>query len=137
MSDRRPVRLLWWTAGAWTLLQIVHTLDHARQEREVPVEARFLGLAGYVATAALLVLLARRHRLAPWLAALLGGGVLAGFVAVHVVPRWWPLSDPYAEFDLDALAWTLMIVPALSGLALAVAGMTAARHRGTLAHQEP
>ena len=119
---RRPLLI---AALAWVVLDVAHFLDHVRQDRELPAEVQTVGITGYVATAILLYLIVRRHRLAPLYAAAFGISIVLGFTLVHFVPEWSAISDPYSGTEgVDGLAWVLAIVPALSGLALAA---TAAR----------
>lgn len=105
-------------------LEVIHLVDHARQDRPTPAELTYVGALGFVATAVVLTLALRRHRFAPAAAVLVGLGTAVGFVAIHVVPHWsGALSDPYAAAHLDATSWITMLVPALAGLALGVAGL--------------
>jgi len=106
---------------------VVHALDHTRQGRALTAEVYTAGVAGWIALAVLLALVARGHRLAAPYAAAVGLSVAVGFVAVHVVPHWSALSDPYPAFDADALSWALVAVPVLAGVNLAVQAVRAAR----------
>jgi hypothetical protein len=107
---------------------VLHAADHTRQGRSLASEVYAAGVAGWVALAVLLVLVARRHRLAAPYAAAVGLSVAAGFVAVHVAPHWSAFSDPYSGFDPDALSWALVVVPVLAALNL-VAQAARARTR--------
>src|SRR5688572_21404527 len=80
---------------AWAVLNVAHTLDHARQDRAVPEELRTVGVLGYVSTAVLLFLVWRAHRLAPLYAAMYGVSIVVAFLLIHVVPDWSAISDPY------------------------------------------
>ncbi len=111
----------------WAVLNVAHTLDHARQDRAVPEELRTVGLLGYVTTAVLLILVWRAHRLAPLYAAMYGVSIVVAFVVIHLLPDWSVLSDPYPALDLDALSWVLMLAPLLAGAALAAVALTAPR----------
>jgi hypothetical protein len=97
---------------------VAHALDHARQGRDLAGEVYAAGVAGWIALAVLLVLVARGHRLAAPYAAAVGISVAAGFVAVHVLPRWSAFSDPYSGFDPDALSWALVALPVLAAVNL-------------------
>ena len=109
-------------------LLVVHVLDHTfRQDRTTPSELGVVGTLGLVAVIVVLVAALMRRREAPVLAVLIGGGTAIGFVVVHLLPRWGPLSDPYPELHLDALSWASMLASLSAGAALAVAG---ARQRG-------
>jgi hypothetical protein len=107
---------------------VAHALDHTRQARTLATEVYGAGVAGWIALAVLLVLVARGHRLAAPYAAAVGLSVAAGFVAVHLLPHWSAFSDPYSGFHPDALSWGLVAVPALAALNL-VARAARARSR--------
>src|SRR4051812_3439543 len=112
-----------------TAADVLHALDHARQGRDLSGEVYAAGIAGWIALAVLLVLVAREHRLAAPYAAAVGLSVAAGFVAVHGAPHWSAFSDPYPDARVDALSWALAAVPVLAGLNLA-AQAARARARG-------
>lgn len=104
-------------------LLVVHLADHAvRQHRSVPSELGIVGTLGMVGVVAVLVLsLAKRSQAAP-LAAAVGVGTGFGFLAVHVLPDWGPVSDPYPAAHLDALSWAVMIAPMAAGFWLGAVG---------------
>jgi hypothetical protein len=110
-----------------TAADILHALDHARQGRDLTAEVYGAGIAGWIALAVLLVLVARAHRLAAPYAAAVGLTVAAGFVIVHTAPHWSAFSDPYTAFDADALSWVLVAVPVLAGVNLALQATRAMR----------
>ena len=97
---------------------VLHALDHTRQGRGLAGEVYVAGVAGWIALAVLVVLVARGHRLAAPYAAAVGVSVAVGFLAVHVAPHWSPLSDPYSAFHADALSWALVALPVLAALNL-------------------
>jgi hypothetical protein len=97
---------------------VLHAVDHTRQGRDLASEVYVTGVAGWIALAVLLVLVARGHRLAAPYAAAVGLSVAAGFLAVHVAPHWSAFSDPYSRFDADALSWALVAVPVLAAVNL-------------------
>jgi hypothetical protein len=104
---------------------VAHALDHARQGRDLAAQVYAAGVAGWIALALLLALVARGHRLAAPYAASVGVSVAAGFVAVHVLPRWSAVSDPYSGFDPDALSWALVVAPVLAAVNLVVQALRA------------
>ena len=108
-----------------TVADVLHALDHTRQGRTLGFEVYAAGVAGWIALAVLLVLIARGHRLAAPYAVAVGLSVAVGFLAVHVAPRWSAFSDPYSGFDPDWLSWVLVAVPVLAGLWLVVVGLRA------------
>lgn len=107
----------------YLVLTIVHAADHARQGRDLATEVSTVGLLGLFSSVVLLVLALRGNEHAPALAVLLGGGALLGFAAVHLLPHWSAFSDPYADFDLDALSWALVVLPMLSAAYLLAVGL--------------
>jgi hypothetical protein len=69
------------------------------------------------------VLALRRSSSAPAAAIAAGLATAAGIVAVHLAPGWSAaISDPYWDFDANALSWVLAIAPLIGGLALAAIG---------------
>jgi len=110
-----------------TATDVLHALDHTRQGRDLGAEVYAAGIAGWIALAVLLVLVARGHPLAAPYAAAVGLSVAVGFALVHVAPHWSAFSDPYAGFDPDALSWALVALPVLAGLNLAVVALRAER----------
>jgi hypothetical protein len=119
--------------GRATLLalfvSVLHDLDHVRQGEGAPTEVVVTAILGWVGTIALVVLVARSHRLAAPYAAAFGLALALGFVLVHFLPHWSAFSAPYGETDADALSWALAALPVVAGLYLtaqAVAVMRAA-----------
>src|SRR4051794_33084921 len=128
------------------VLDVVHALDHTRQGRDLAREVYVAGVAGWIALALLLALIARGHRLAAPYAALVAISVAVGFLAVHVAPHWSSLSDPYSAFSPDALSWALVALPVLAAVNLVVQAARAhartrrsppARDRGAGASSAP
>jgi hypothetical protein len=109
---------------------VLHALDHVRQGRSIGPEVYAAGLAGWVALAVLLVLVAGGHRFAAPYACAVGLTFAAGFVLVHLAPHWSAFSDPYSAFDPDALSWALVAVPPAAALWLAVVAARAMERGG-------
>jgi hypothetical protein len=114
-------------ALALTVADVLHALDHTRQGRHLASEVYVAGVAGWIALAVLLVLIARRHPLAPLYAAAVGVSVAVGFLLVHVAPHWSAFSDPYSAFDPDALSWVLVAIPVAAALLLVLRALQAMR----------
>jgi hypothetical protein len=112
---------------------VAHALDHTRQGRDLAPEVYTAGIAGWIALALLLVLVARRNRLAALYAAAVALSVAAGIVAVHLAPHWSAFSDPYSSFDPDALSWALVALPVLAALLLVVRAVEVLRADGRVA----
>src|SRR5215210_2299366 len=115
-------------------VSVIHDLDHVRQGESATTEVVVTAILGWMATIVLLVLVARRHRLAPPYAAGFGVTLALGFVLVHFLPHWSAFSAPYGEQDADALSWLLAVLPIAAGLwltAQAAALMRAERRTGS------
>jgi hypothetical protein len=101
-----------------TAADVLHAIDHTRQGRDLASEVYVVGVAGWIALALLLFLIATGHRLAAPYAAAVGLSVAIGFLAVHVAPHWSAVSDPYSGFDPDALSWALVVLPVVAAVNL-------------------
>jgi hypothetical protein len=119
-----------------TVADVLHAVDHTRQARHLASEVYVVGVAGWIALAVLLVLIARRHALAAPYAAAVGVSVAAGLVAVHVAPHWGAFSDPYPAFDADGLSWALVALPVAAAVNL-VAQAARARSRAVASSTAP
>lgn len=97
---------------------LAHTVDHEVNQpaRAVPGLAGVAAGLGFALLAAGLILAISGHRRGPEVALLAGAGTVAGFVLVHLLPQWSGLSDPYWDFDPNAISWILIALPV--GLAL-------------------
>jgi hypothetical protein len=85
------------TAGVvFAIALVVHGADHFRRGMDILTPTVFwagnLQIALSVVT---LVLIFRRHRLAPMFAAVLGFASAIGFTAAHVLPHWSTFSDSF------------------------------------------
>jgi hypothetical protein len=99
---------------------VLHALDHTRQSRPLGAEVYAAGIAGWIALALLLVLVARGHALAAPYAFAVGASVAVGFALVHLAPHWSAFSDPYSSFGADALSWVLVALPMVAAVWLCV-----------------
>jgi hypothetical protein len=120
--------------GRATLLvvaaHLLHDADHLRQGRSASGAVAATAVLAWVATIVLVVLVARRHRLAPLYAAVFGATFSLGFVLVHGLPHWGAFSDSYGDAGVDALSWVLAAIPFAAGLVLLAAGLRAMRDAG-------
>lgn len=105
-------------------LHLAHDLDHVRQggRDSIGDAVPFLAVTAWLSTILLVVLVARRHRLAPGFAVFFGLTFALGFVVVHLLPDWGAFSDSYQVYDPDALSWVLGALPIAGGLWLAFEG---------------
>ncbi len=118
-------RLAWINVLLMALL-VAHIFDHALNQpsREIPVSGSFIGVAGFVLIAISAVLAVRRSSRAPIAAVAVGSITAFGIVAVHVLPYWWGfVSDPYWDFEANALTWIAALAPLFGGLLLASEGL--------------
>lgn len=115
-------RLLW-PAVALLATMLLHDLDHVRQGREIEPAVIGIGVLGDLIAIAAVVLAATRHPFAPAASVLVGFGVSLGFVAVHVLPDWGPLSQGYPGTPVDVVSWVAAIIPILAGVWLGLAGL--------------
>jgi hypothetical protein len=120
--------------GRATLLVIaahlLHDADHLRQGRSPTTAVAVTAVLAWVATIVLVILVARRHRLAPLYAAVFGATFSVGFVLVHALPDWGTFSDSYGDANVDALSWVIAAIPFAAGLLLLTAGLRAMRESG-------
>jgi hypothetical protein len=108
-------------------MTVIHDLDHVRQARPLPLEVNVVGAVAITASIVTLVLAFRGHPLAPFAAMVLGVGSVVGFVAVHLVPRWSVISDPYAGAGVDALSYGIVFATMAAGAYLALEGYRSVR----------
>ncbi len=103
-----------------------HIADHVTRQHGAPTSAAqtIPGLLGAVIVLGSLALTARRDPRAPIVAAVVGVATAAGFLAVHVLPRWSVFSDPYSSRHLDAVSWVSMLVTLGTGLLLSAVALT-------------
>jgi len=125
-GEERDPRLKW-ASFALLAAVILHDLDHVRQGRSIEGPVVALGVVGDIAIIALVVLVIRGHRLVPLAATVVGFANVLGFLAVHVVPDWGPLSDGYPDLAVDGLSWAIVFVPMAAALWLGVAGLSSRR----------
>lgn len=112
---------------------LAHTIDHEINQpvRSVPGLAGVAAGLGFALLALGAILAVRGHPRAPEVALLAGAGTIAGFVVVHLLGDWTPLSDPYWDFDANAINWLLIALP------MGVAGWVSLLAAGELRGGEP
>jgi hypothetical protein len=128
--------LTWWTLAV-VAVSWLHDLDHVRQVRDVEAGVSLIGLIGVLGNLVTLALVITRHSLAPLAAVVLGFATAIGFIAVHVLPDWGPLSDGYPDLPVDAASWAIAIIPIFAGLGLGMAGLRELRSRRSRSASEP
>ena len=124
-------RLLRWTTALYVAGLATHTADHVRRGVDVITPEVFW--AGIVSTALgvlTAVLVFSRHRLAPSAAALVGVPIAAGVAAVHLLPHWSVLSDPFVgtgATGITAESWTVVLLEIAGALGMGLAGIAMVR----------
>ena len=126
-ADGSAWRQLIWANFALLTLVWLHDLDHVRQAREVEGGVGAIGLLGMTVTLVSLALAVAGHRLAPLAAVVVGFGTALGFVAVHLIPDWGPLSDGYPDLPVDGISWAIAILPIPFAIWLGIRGLAARR----------
>lgn len=122
-----PSKQLTWAAVALLATVILHDLDHLRQGRSIEPLVVGLGVISDIATITMVALVIRGHRLAPLAATVVGFVTFFGFIVVHVIPDWGPLSDGYPDLAVDGLSWAIVFVPMAAALWLGLAGLAQLR----------
>ena len=118
-----------WAALAFLAVLILHDLDHLRQGRSIEPLVVAIGVIGDLATITMVGLVIRRHAMAPLAATVVGFANFFGFIAVHVVPDWGPLSQGYSDLPVDGLSWAIVFIPMAVALWLGLTGLGQLRER--------
>src|SRR5947209_943279 len=85
----RSEQLLRFTAAVFAVAFVLHGADHVRRGVDVITGVvRAAGAVQAVAGAIAVVLVLRRHRLAPTVAVVVGFASAVGFTAAHLLPHW-------------------------------------------------
>lgn len=120
-------RLLRYAAALYVIGLAAHTADHVR--RGVDVITPYVFWAGILSTALGLltaVLVFSRHRLAPLAAAAVGVPIAVGVAAVHLLPHWSALSDPFVgggATGITAESWTVVLLEIAGALSMGLVGL--------------
>lgn len=109
----------------------VHIVDHLRRgQGSIPEELYWLGNAALVLQVVVVTLVVTRHPRAPLVAAAGGFPLALGFLVVHWLPTWGPISDPV--WEVDSLAWASSVASTaeiVGALAIGFAGLAVLRVR--------
>jgi hypothetical protein len=116
------------TAVVFAVALVVHGADHLRRGIDVVTDVvRGAGATQAVLVALTVVLVFRRHRLAPLVAVIVGLISAVGFGASHLLPQWSAFSDPFTGTavapGVTAFSWFAAAFEIAAGLAFAVAGL--------------
>ena len=109
---------------------VLHNLDHYRRGTGIiSGELLWVGRAGIVLSAVLILMALARHRFAPQAAAV-GGLVLAlGFIGAHWLPTWSVFSDSFVEGDTSVVSQAASMLEIVGALVLAATGFYTLRMR--------
>lgn len=109
---RRRRRTLVLANGALLAALILHGLDHALDPalRHTPSDVNLVGTIGFVGAGVSLVLAWIGIRAALVFSLLTGVANAVGFVAVHLLPHWSALSQPFGQVGAGALPWASLVL---------------------------
>jgi hypothetical protein len=114
---------------------VVHGADHVRRGTDVVTTyVRGAGAAQFVLAVVAVVLVFRRHRLAPVMAVAVGipGAVL--FATVHLLPHWGAFSDAFTGshtgVGVNGFSWFSALFEIAGDLAFGSAGLVMLWRRG-------
>lgn len=112
-------------AVSYFVLDLLHVADHIRQNRSLAAAVVTLGLLNVAGALLLMILVLRRHPVAPLAGVAFGSAAFIGLLAVHVAPTWSFVSDSYQPLHLDLISWlsVVALLVAAAGMALAGASM--------------
>lgn len=112
---------------------LVHNADHARRGIDIVTDhVIWAGTTVAMLAAVVLTLIATRHALAPFAAAVAGFSIAVGVSLSHLVPRWSAFSDPLPGGEVDAFTWVAVLAEVGGALLLGLAGLATARRQGYL-----
>jgi hypothetical protein len=115
---------LLWASIALLAAVVLHDLDHVRQGRSVEPLVVAIGVVGDIAAITAVALAIRSSRWAAHAAVLVGFATFLGFIAVHVLPDWGPLSDGYPGLGVDGLSWVAVAIPMAASALLGFVGLS-------------
>ncbi len=131
MADVRPGdRALQAAALFFAVGAVLHNYDHLRRGTgALSAELAWVGRAGIVLAAVLILAALLRLSFAPQAAAI-GGLVLAfGFLAAHWLPTWSVFSDSFVEGGASAFSQAASLLEIVTALVFAATGYHAYRAR--------
>lgn len=108
----------------------IHNADHIRRgASSVTPELFVAGNLAAVVSVVTIVLVLRRHRLAPQIAVAAGFPLAIGFAAAHMLPTWSVLSDSFIDGHVSAFSWFASLLEIAGALTLGMAGRYVLRLR--------
>src|SRR4051812_43699988 len=128
VREERDDRMLRYAAVFFLIGFAVHNADHIRRgASSVTTELFVAGNLAAVVSIATIVLVLRRHRLAPQIAVAAGFTLAIGFTAAHMLPTWSVLSDSFVDGHVSVFSWVASLMEILGALALGFAGLAVLR----------
>jgi hypothetical protein len=129
MEDRED-RVLRYAAVFFLVGFAVHNADHLRRgTSSVTTELLVAGTLSGIVSVVAIVLVLRRHRLAPQIAVATGFPLAIGFTAAHMLPTWSALSDSFVDGHVSAFSWFASLLEIVGALLFGLAGLAVLRHR--------
>ncbi|MEM8707127.1 MAG: hypothetical protein AAGE98_11770 [Actinomycetota bacterium] len=114
--------------GVFAVGFVLHHLDHLRRGYGVVDDGVILGrTVAAMLVAVLFTLVVTRHPSAPVAAVGVGAAVLAGVVAVRVVPPFGPPSDHLGAEGTEVWSWLAVGIELVGAVVLVLAGRRARR----------
>ena len=130
-AARRQERLLRWATALYAAGLAAHFADHIRRGTDVITpEVFWAGMASTAAGLLTIVLVATRHRMAATAAAVFGLPVAVGVTAVHLLPHWSALSDPFVgggSIGITPISWTVVLIEIAGAAAMGLIGIAVLR----------
>jgi hypothetical protein len=135
ISQQHPLRR---AAVVFAVGFALHQADHLRRGLDVITDAVNTGgaVVGMMA-ATILTLIATRHRLAPFAAAVGGLAIATGVAATHLLPDWGVMSDSLPSGDVDTLTWVAVLAEVGAAAGLGLTGLRIVRRQGYLVEPQP
>lgn len=127
VRDQRADRLLRYTAILFIFGWALHSFDHYRVGQELtPRPVFWAGQIGLVTAVGVVVLVFRKHPLAPLMAVAYGFVPAVVYAAVHFPPYWGPFSEPYRS-GVEPFSWFVVFFAIGTALIFGFAGLYAMR----------
>jgi hypothetical protein len=123
-TSREPLVI---ATAIFAVALVVHAADHFRRGMDVLAWPVFWGGNLQLALAVItIVLVVRRHRLAPQFAVVMGFVSAVGFVLAHLLPHWSSFSDSFTGAHVaphvTGFSWFAALFEIAADLALGVVG---------------
>ena len=132
--DERSAKLLRYAAWFYGIAWAVHTGDHLRRGfSAITTEVNVLGTTAAILQVAAIVLVFRRHWLAPIFAVAIGFPDGIGIAAVHLLPHWSSFSDAFPGAHgtgVTGFSWVAAVVEIVAALTFGAAGVYSLRRGG-------